>query len=128
MVRVPVSSATWATWKRYCDAVGQSMGRAMAALIDHELASTDGGSSGGAGSLLEEQAQRRLADREAALTKRADAVGSSADLLPDNGRTSAECRTLSTPLCPMSLIAMSDLGACLSEDRTPSRLHCIALC
>jgi len=47
MVRVPVTPAKWSTWKRYCDAAGISMGRAIAALIDHELA-----------------------DREAALTKR----------------------------------------------------------
>jgi hypothetical protein len=38
MVRVPVSSATWSTWKRYCAAAGISMGRAIAALIDRELA------------------------------------------------------------------------------------------
>jgi hypothetical protein len=39
MVRVPVTAAKWATWKRYCDAAGISMGRALAALIDHELVS-----------------------------------------------------------------------------------------
>ena len=74
MVRVPVTPAKWSTWKRYCDAAGISMGRAIAALIDHELASMFGDSSGGAGSLFEEQAQRRLADREAALTKRGNEI------------------------------------------------------
>lgn len=39
MVRVPVTAAKWATWKRYCDAAEISMGRAVAALIDRELAS-----------------------------------------------------------------------------------------
>ena len=39
MVRVPVTPAKWSTWKRYCDAAGISMGRAIVALIDHELAS-----------------------------------------------------------------------------------------
>lgn len=68
MVRVPVTPATWSTWKRYCDIAGISMGRAIAALIDHELASVLGDSSGGSG--FEEQAQLRLADREEALTKR----------------------------------------------------------
>jgi hypothetical protein len=34
MVRVPATNAKWATWKRYCDAVGLSMGRAIADLID----------------------------------------------------------------------------------------------
>jgi hypothetical protein len=70
MVRVPVSPATWATWKRYCGTVGISMGRGIAALLDHELASALDGSSGATGSLLEEQTQRRLADREAALATR----------------------------------------------------------
>ncbi len=39
LVKVPASSATWSTWKRYCDVVGLSMGRAIAALIDLELTS-----------------------------------------------------------------------------------------
>jgi hypothetical protein len=30
MGRVPVTAARWATWKRYCEPVGLSMGRAMA--------------------------------------------------------------------------------------------------
>ena len=37
MVRVPVTAAKWATWKRYCEAAGTSMGRAIAALIEGEL-------------------------------------------------------------------------------------------
>ena len=46
MVRVPVTAAKWATWKRYCDAAGISMGRAIMALIDHELVSVFGESTG----------------------------------------------------------------------------------
>ncbi|MGF1618096.1 MAG: hypothetical protein ACFCU2_09905 [Acidimicrobiia bacterium] len=37
MVRVPATPAKWATRKRYCDAAGLSMGRAVAALIEREL-------------------------------------------------------------------------------------------
>jgi hypothetical protein len=70
MVRVPVTPAKWATWKRYCGSAEVSMGRAVAELIDHELASALGDSGRGPASLFEEQAQRRLADREAALSKR----------------------------------------------------------
>ena len=70
MVRVPVTPAKWSTWKRLCDTAGISMGRAIAALIDHELASVFGNSSEGAVSLFEEQAQRQLVDREAALARR----------------------------------------------------------
>ncbi len=37
-VRVPVTAGKWSTWKRYCDSAGASMGRAIATLIDRELA------------------------------------------------------------------------------------------
>ena len=37
MVRVPVSAALWSTWRRYCEALGVSMGRAVSELIAHEL-------------------------------------------------------------------------------------------
>ena len=39
MVRVPVSKAVWSTWRRYCDALEISMGRAIIALVQHELCS-----------------------------------------------------------------------------------------
>jgi hypothetical protein len=29
LVKVPVSEAVWSTWRRYCDAVGVAMGRAV---------------------------------------------------------------------------------------------------
>lgn len=75
MVRVPVAPAKWSTWKRYCDTAGISMGRAVAALIDHELGSAFGDSSDGDGLVLQEQAKWHLADREAALTKRESELG-----------------------------------------------------
>ena len=39
LVRVPASAATWSTWKRFCNVVGISMGKAVGALIDQELSS-----------------------------------------------------------------------------------------
>ena len=75
MVRVPVTPAFWATWKRYCDTAVVSMGRAIAALIDQELATVLDDSKGAAPSVFEEQAQQRLADRSAALTKRESELG-----------------------------------------------------
>jgi hypothetical protein len=36
-VKVPVSDAMWSTWRRYCDAIGVTMGEGIAGLIDHEL-------------------------------------------------------------------------------------------
>lgn len=41
MVRVPVTPATWSTWKRYCEVSGISMGRAIVALIERELGMVD---------------------------------------------------------------------------------------
>lgn len=41
MVRVPVTPATWSTWKRYCETAGVSMGRAIVGLIERELGVVD---------------------------------------------------------------------------------------
>ncbi len=79
MVRVPVTPATWSTWKRYCDVAGVSMGRAISALVDQELASVVGETSSESGSWFEEQTQDRLAEREAALTEREAQLAESED-------------------------------------------------
>ncbi len=39
LVKVPVSDAVWSIWRRYCDLVGVPMGRGLAILLHHELAS-----------------------------------------------------------------------------------------
>ena len=36
-VKVPVSDAMWSTWRRYCQAIGLTMGEGIAGLIDQEL-------------------------------------------------------------------------------------------
>jgi hypothetical protein len=64
MVRVPATAAKWATWKRYCDAVGLSMGRAVAALIDHELVNVFGEFDVADQPVLAGDAQEQLAARE----------------------------------------------------------------
>lgn len=35
--RIPASEALWGAWRRYCSALGLSMGRGIVALIVHEL-------------------------------------------------------------------------------------------
>jgi len=70
MVRVPVTAAKWATWKRYCDAAGISMGRAIVALIDHELVSVFGESTGDGVPLLAGRAEEKLEAREAQVDAR----------------------------------------------------------
>ncbi len=37
LVKVPLSKAVWSTWRRYCAAVGVTMGAGVAGLIVHEL-------------------------------------------------------------------------------------------
>jgi hypothetical protein len=61
MLRVPAAEAMWSAWKRYCDSLGVSMGRGIAALIQHELSSLVTGVQG---------APVVVAEREAELTRR----------------------------------------------------------
>lgn len=61
IARVPATEAMWAAWKRYCDSLGISMGRGIAALIQHELRSVVDDS---------DQATALIAEREAKLARR----------------------------------------------------------
>lgn len=67
MVRVPASEALWSPWKRYCSAVGISMGRALAALVQRELEAVIGPESD-VDLLAETESQLR--DREQAVDER----------------------------------------------------------
>ena len=69
-LRVPVSEATWSTWKRYCDAAGISMGRAVMVLIGNELRSVIAESTGDEGPAFAGQAEERLASRETQIAAR----------------------------------------------------------
>ncbi len=71
LVRVPLSRAVWSTWRRYCAALGLTMGKAVAGLIVHELQTmvgdaTDRGAVVFAGRREEELAVResQVIDRE----------------------------------------------------------------
>jgi hypothetical protein len=68
IVRVPVAEAMWSAWKRYCDSLGISMGRGIAALIGHELRSVVDGSNRDAVFLAEREAE--LAKRQQMLDAR----------------------------------------------------------
>jgi hypothetical protein len=75
MVRVPATNAKWATWKRYCDAAGLSMGRAIVALIDRELVSVFGAMSDGEVPVFAAETQEELTRREAAIADRKSRLG-----------------------------------------------------
>lgn len=81
MARLPASEALWSAWKRYCSAIGISMGRGIATLIDRELESVVAEKLG-ADLLSETEAElrsreralddrdRQLRERETSLIKR----------------------------------------------------------
>ena len=70
MVRVPATNSKWSIWKRYCDVVGVSMGRAIAAMIDRELTAVFGDSAGDPSPLFAEQAEESLARRQEQVARR----------------------------------------------------------
>lgn len=80
MVRVAVSPAKWSTWRRYCGAAGVSMGRAIVALIDRELASVAEASIDDSPALAQ-RARQRLASREAEVETRERAMASADERL-----------------------------------------------
>jgi len=68
-VKVPVSDAMWSTWRRYCEAIGLSMGEGVARFIAHELETvvSDGGD---AGDIFAEQVARQVEERASRLDAR----------------------------------------------------------
>ena len=80
MVRVPVSPAKWSIWKRYCGAAGISMGRAIVALIDRELASATE-TLGNDSPVLAQRVRKQLVRREAEVANRERAVASAEERL-----------------------------------------------
>ena len=68
-VKVPVSDAVWSTWRRYCEAIGLSMGEGVAGLIAHEL-ETVVGDEGDASDVFAEQVARQVGERASRLDAR----------------------------------------------------------
>jgi hypothetical protein len=69
-LRVPATATKWSTWKRYCDAAGVSMGRAVAMLMDRELLSVFGEHTAGEWPVFAQQAAEELESREARIEAR----------------------------------------------------------
>lgn len=81
MVRVPVTAAKWATWKRYCESADSSMGRAIATLIDRELAGVFGNHPGDSPPVFAERAEEKLAKRQEQVTHREEKVSGTEERL-----------------------------------------------
>ncbi|MDH3471550.1 MAG: SEC-C metal-binding domain-containing protein [Acidimicrobiia bacterium] len=65
-VKVPLSDAMWSTWRRYCQAIGLTMGEGIAGLVDQELGALVSEDEP-PGSVFAPELQRRLVARAEAL-------------------------------------------------------------
>lgn len=74
MVRVPATASKWSTWKRYCDSVGISMGRAIAALIDRELLCVVGDHTGDHPAVFAGRVGEELARRQEQVARREEKI------------------------------------------------------
>ena len=79
-VKVPVSDALWSAWRRYCEAVGLSMGEGVAGLIAHEL-ETVVGDEGDVSDVFADQVARQAEERASRLDAREREVDARADRL-----------------------------------------------
>jgi hypothetical protein len=68
-IRVPATPAKWSTWKRYCQVIDLPIARAVAALIDTELASVTDDEIETSAAVIKER-MRQLDDQAAALDTR----------------------------------------------------------
>jgi hypothetical protein len=82
-VRVSASEATWSTWKRYCDAAGISMGRAIMMLIRNELRSVIAEPVGDEGPVFAGLTEQKLQSRETQIVERERAVDEAEERLSE---------------------------------------------
>ena len=69
-VKIPLSDAVWSTWRRYCEAVGLTMGEGIAGLVDHELRNVIDATAGVGGQVFAGQVEQRMVAREEAFAIR----------------------------------------------------------
>ena len=79
-VKVPVSNAVWSTWRRYCEALGLSMGDGVAGLILDELETVVASPGVGLG-LLAEKATSQAEERASQLDTRQQQLDTQAEQL-----------------------------------------------
>lgn len=88
VAKVPVPDAVWSTWRRYCQAIGLTMGEGLAALIAHELETVTGGEESTL--VLAEQADRHAAERTEHLDARERHIDTRAAMLRSKEKHLAE--------------------------------------
>ncbi len=100
VVKVPVSAAVWSTWRRYCEAMGVSMGEGVARLIFGELETVVDGVGTTAAELADQ-----IAEKAAERSERMDARQRELAVRAEGLRTKEERlrtweRELRTPRSP----------------------------
>ena len=90
-LRVPATGAKWSTWKRYCDSVGVSMGRAVTMLIDRELVGVFGDVTVDESPVFAQRATEQLATREAKIVAREREVDSEEARMREWGERLRRC-------------------------------------
>ena len=80
-VKIPLSDGAWSTWRRYCQAIGLTMGEAVAGLIDHELRTVVDETTDADGSLFAARREEELDARESQVVARERDLAKSEDRL-----------------------------------------------
>jgi hypothetical protein len=113
LVKVPVSEAVWSTWRRYCEAVGIPMGRALAVLLHQELASVVDEDLDRTGRMLGER-EALVATGEAALAVRErEAATREKALAIREQRLAAQTKPTAAPLPgPVAKLGRNELCWC----------------
>ncbi len=69
-LKIPLSDAAWSTWRRYCQAIGLTMGEAAAGLIIHELRNVIVEHTDGDDAVFAARREEEFAARESRLVTR----------------------------------------------------------
>lgn len=82
-VKIPLSDAMWSTWRRYCQAIGLTMGAGVAGLIIHELQTVVGEHTGGGAAVFAARREEGLAARELQVVDRERGLAATEDRLEE---------------------------------------------
>ena len=113
LVKVPVSEAVWSTWRRYCEAVGIPMGRALAVLLHQELAALVDEDLDRTGTMLGEREALVAAGEAALAVREREAATREKALAIREQRLAAQAKPTAAPLTvPVAKLGRNDLCRC----------------
>ena len=114
LVKVPASEALWSTWRRYCEAIGIPMGRALAILLHQELASVVDEDLDRVGTMLSErEAQVTAGESALAVREREVATREKGLAIRDQRLAAQAAKAAATPLkAPLPKLGRNELCWC----------------